>query len=153
MSLLIEVNNEGRAGEIDEPRLKKAAGLVLEDAGMESGELSIAVVGDQRMQELNRQYLGHDYPTDVLSFLLESDKQQRSLEGQIIVSWEYAQREAARYGWKAEDELLLYVIHGCLHLVGYDDTTPAARAEMRNAEARFLSAFGLGHRFFDRDVT
>jgi probable rRNA maturation factor len=145
--LTIELNDEGQSRKIDRARLNKAVRLVLKDAGIKSGELSIAVVGDERMHELNRQYLGHDYPTDVLSFLLESDPEQKSLEGQIIVSSDYAAREAARYGWTADDELLLYVIHGCLHLIGHDDTTPEAKQAMREAEANYLAQFGLTHRF------
>ena len=99
------------------------------------------------MHELNRQYLEHDYPTDVLSFVLEFDETSKSLDGEIIVSSDYAAREAARYGWTANDELLLYVIHGCLHLVGHDDTTPAAKRAMREAEVRLLAGFGLVHRY------
>jgi probable rRNA maturation factor len=145
--LTIEVNDEGQSRRIDRARLKKAARLVLKDAGISSGELSIAVVTDERMHELNRQYLEHDYPTDVLSFLLDSDPERKSLEGQIIVSSDYAAREAARYGWTIDDELLLYVIHGCLHLVGHDDTTPEAKRAMREAETVYLAQFGLTHRF------
>jgi probable rRNA maturation factor len=147
VALTIEVNDEGQSRKIDGARLKKAARLILRDAGIQSGELSIAVVSDKRMHELNRQYLEHDYPTDVLSFLLESDSERKSLEGQIIVSSDYAAREAARYDWTTDDELLLYVIHGCLHLVGHDDTVPEARQTMREAEAKYLAQFGLTHRF------
>jgi len=147
--LTIEVNDEVRCRRINRARLKKAARLVLKDAGLQSCELSIAVVGDERMHELNRQFLGHDYPTDVLSFLLGSDPEQKSLEGEIIVSSDYAAREAARFGWPADDELLLYVIHGCLHLVGHDDKSPVTKRAMRQAEARYLALFDLEHRFDD----
>ena len=150
MALTIEVNDEGSFGEIDRARLAQGARLVLEEAGIRSGEISIGVVGDARMQELNRQYLQHDYPTDVLSFVLEHDSDAGLLDGEVIVSAEYAAREAGRYGWTADDELLLYVIHGCLHLVGHDDTTPEAKQAMRVAEARFLASFGLEHRLGEK---
>src|SRR5689334_7005298 len=115
--LRIEIANE-QDFPLDEGRLKKGVRAVLKDAGIEQGEVSIAIIGDAQMHELNRQYLSHDYPTDVLSFVLEAEDQR--LMGEIIVSSDYAAREAETYGWTAEDEILLYVIHGSLHLVGYD---------------------------------
>jgi probable rRNA maturation factor len=147
VALTIEVNADQQSHAIDSARLKKAARLILRDAGVTSAEVSIAIVCDQRMHELNRQYLQHDYPTDVLSFVLARDERAKSLDGEIIASSDYAAREALRYGWTTDDELLLYIIHGCLHLVGYDDTTAQANSAMRAAESRYLQHFGLEHRF------
>ncbi len=130
---------------VDEPRLVAACRAVLQSAGFSAGEISIAVVNDEQMHELNRKYLDHDYPTDVLSFVL--DEADGRLEGEIIVSADYAAREANRFGWTTMDELLLYVIHGSLHLVGYDDQSPDAKALMREQEIRFLRQFGLEPRF------
>jgi probable rRNA maturation factor len=147
MPLSIAINDDEQPHKIDRARLKKAVRLVLADAEIQSAEISIAVVTDQRMHELNRQYLEHDYPTDVLSFVLDHDEEAKSLDGEIVVSSDYAAREAVRYGWTTNDELLLYVIHGCLHLVGHDDTTPAGKQKMRDAEVKYLLQFGLQHRF------
>jgi len=147
MSFTIEINDEEAGRPLERARLKKAVRLVLEDAGITSAEISVAIVTDERMHELNRQYLAHDYPTDVLSFVLAHDAEAGLLEGEIIVSADYAAREAARYGWTADDELLLYVLHGCLHLVGHDDTTSASKQAMREAEAKYLGRFGLEHRY------
>src|SRR5436190_17927360 len=112
MPFIIEIADEQPDANADHARLKKAVYLVLEGAGLLSAEISIAIVGDRRMHELNRQYLQHDYPTDVLSFVLDHDAEAKSLDGQIIASSEYAASEAPEYGWTADDELLLYVIHG-----------------------------------------
>ena len=142
MSFTIEIADH-RQAPADHARLKAAARAVFDEAKVPGAELSIAIVDDESMQQLNRQYLAHDYPTDVLSFLLEQNEESGRLEGQIIVSWEFASREAPRYGWTTDDELLLYVIHGCLHLVGYDDTTPEDQIAMRAAEARHLKTLGL----------
>jgi probable rRNA maturation factor len=147
MPLTIEINAENQHHTVDAARLKKAVRLILRDAGTQSAEISIAIVSDERMHELNRQYLEHDYPTDVLSFVLARDERAKSLDGEIIASSDYAAREALRYGWTTDDELLLYIIHGCLHLVGYDDTTVDKKAEMRELEAKYLEQFGLQHRF------
>ncbi len=147
MPLTIEINVEHQRHAVDSTRLKKAVRHVLKDTGIRLAEISIAIVSDERMHELNRQYLQHDYPTDVLSFVLGRDERGRSLDGEIIASSDYAAREAAGYGWTTQDELLLYVIHGCLHLVGYDDTTSQGQAEMRAAEAKYLREFGLEQQF------
>jgi probable rRNA maturation factor len=147
MPLTIEVNNDQTAHKLDVRRLKRAVRQVLTEAGISSGEISVAVVTDERMHELNRKYLQHDFPTDVLSFVLDRDEEAHSLDGEIVASADYAAREAERYGWTTDDELLLYVIHGCLHLVGHDDRTPEDRAAMRAAETRHLAEFGLKHRF------
>ncbi len=140
----IEVTNEQSRVPIDEPSLRAAVSAVLADAfpvHPVRGSVSIAVVDDPTIHDLNRRFLGHDYPTDVLSFLLEESG--NLIEGEIIVSADTAETAAARYGWPAENELLLYVIHGALHLVGYDDQSPEDAALMRTQEAKYLAKFGL----------
>jgi probable rRNA maturation factor len=136
----IEICNE-HAFPLDEARLKKAVRSVLKDAGLENGEISIAVVDDDEMHALNRKYLDHDFPTDVLSFVLEEGDGR--LDGEIIVSSNYAAREAKTYGWTADDEILLYIIHGSLHLVGHDDQEPESKKKMREQERHYLNLFGL----------
>ena len=147
MPFTVEIADEQQRHRVDQARLRQAVRLVLSDAGMQSAEISIAIVDDARMHALNRQYLAHDYPTDVLSFVLEHDPDEQRLEGEIIVSAEYAAREAIPYGWTTDDELLLYVIHGALHLVGHDDKTAEGVKSMRAAETGYLATFGLTHRF------
>jgi probable rRNA maturation factor len=142
--LSIEVSNRQTAFDPDAERLQQAAEAVLRDAGIADAQLSIAVVDDSTIHALNRQYLGHDEPTDVLSFLLERDGEH--LEGEVIVSADTALRAAKEFGWGVHDELLLYVIHGTLHLIGYDDQSDDERAAMRAAECRYLSRFGLDAR-------
>src|SRR5262245_39012528 len=143
--LEIAIANEHPFFAVVEDRLREAVTMILVDAGVTGGEISIAVVGDARMHALNRQYLDHDYPTDVLSFVLERDGNR--LDGQIVVSGDYAAREATRYGWSAQDELLLYVVHGALHLIGYDDQSPDAKRQMRQQEAKYLARLGLAPRY------
>jgi probable rRNA maturation factor len=144
MPLKVEIADEQDAHVVTYERLIAAVKQILSDAGYSNGEVSIAIVNDKAMHELNRQYLQHDYPTDVLSFVLEEDETR--LIGQLIVSADYAAREAPTFGWTTDDELLLYTIHGALHLVGYDDLEPDLKAEMREQEVAYLSHFGLTHR-------
>lgn len=137
----IEITNEQDALRFDENRLKRGAAAVLRDAGIADGSLSIAVVDDRAIHALNSKFLAHDCPTDVLSFVL--DQNGGRLEGEVVASAETAIRAALEFGWSAEDELLLYVVHGTLHLVGYDDTSDELRAAMRAAERRYLADLGL----------
>lgn len=137
----IEIVSEVFPDANSDARLEQAAAAIFREALVERATLSIAIVDDPTIHALNRQYLDHDYPTDVLSFLLE--RNEGSLEGEVIVSRDTAARRAAEFGWSAADELLLYVIHGTLHLVGYDDQTEAAREKMRAAERRILAIFGI----------
>lgn len=139
--LRIDIADEQDAHEINYERLIAAVKLIFNDAGYSHGEVSIAIVTDEAMHELNRQYLQHDYPTDVLSFVLDEDDSR--LDGQLIVSADYASREAPTFGWTTDDELLLYTIHGALHLVGYDDLEPDLKAQMREQEKHYLATFGL----------
>ena len=141
----IDFRNEQHTLPVDESRLGEAIELVLRRAGVARAEISVAVVDDPSMHELNRRYLDHDEPTDVLSFVLEAGS--GALEGEIIVSADTAASTAARFGWAAEDELLLYVIPGALHLVGYDDLNAAAKSDMRRQERACLAHFGLTPRY------
>lgn len=141
----IDIADEQDTHVVDYDRLIAAVTLILKDAGYSAGEISLAIVDDAAMHELNRQYLEHDYPTDVLSFVLEEDEQR--LDGQLIVSADYAAREAPAFGWSLNDELLLYTIHGTLHLVGYDDLEPELKAAMRERETHYLAQFGLQARY------
>jgi len=138
---VIHIADEQSFWTIDARRLRLAVERILAEASISRAEVSVALVDDPTIQKLNQRYLRHDWPTDVLSFVLERSADH--LDGQIVVSAETARGEAARYGWSADDELLLYVIHGALHLVGYDDTTPERQAAMREKEQTSLEHFGL----------
>ncbi|MDZ4659059.1 MAG: rRNA maturation RNase YbeY [Bythopirellula sp.] len=137
----ILVANEQATLAIDEARLIAAARSILADSEYPAGVVSIAVVDDPTIHALNVQYLQHDYPTDVLSFVLE--EAQQCVEGELVVSADTAVREASEAGWSPLDELLLYVIHGTLHLIGYDDHEPSDQVEMYRAEAYYLQKLGV----------
>lgn len=111
--------------------------------------VSLVLCDDDTIHELNLRYLGHDYPTDVLSFpfgaeTMQPDKNSLPSEpewqmlGEIIISVETAERNAKRYRQTLESELLRLAIHGTLHLLGYDDGTPHQRRLMRRKERIYL---------------
>lgn len=137
----IDVANLQRAVPVDRRQFRRAVRLVLRDAGIVDAIVSLAVVDDATIRQLHHRYLGKDTTTDVLSFVLEQDAGM--LEGEIIVGAETACRQAPRFGWTAENELLLYVIHGALHLVGYDDRTPRKRALMHRRQSEYLARLGI----------
>jgi probable rRNA maturation factor len=136
----VQVCNQQATLKIPQRRLVAAVRRVLAEATIATAQISLAIVDDPTIRDLNREFLDHDDATDVLSFLLE--RQAGSLEGEIIVSAQTAASAAPHYGWSAAEELLLYVIHGALHLVGYDDHSAAERAEMRARERAHLEHWG-----------
>ncbi|NOZ39349.1 MAG: rRNA maturation RNase YbeY [Planctomycetes bacterium] len=126
---------------IDAAPLQAAVRAVFDESPYSSGTISVAVVDGPTIHAINRQYLQHDYPTDVLSFVLED--REPYLEGELIVSTDAASQHASEYDWSAHNELLLYVIHGALHLVGFRDQQPEEIVAMRAAEAEHLRRLNI----------
>lgn len=122
-------------------RFEKLVRAILSDAQVIQGNLSIVFLGDDQMHQLNKQYLDHDYTTDVLSFPLDSDRENFS--GEVIVCVDEASRQATALGVPLEDELLLYLVHGTLHLVGYLDKSAEDLAAMTDAEKKYLGLVGV----------
>jgi len=137
----IEITNEQQTLPINEARLRQAVQTVIAESRFPVASIDVAVVDDEAIHKLNRDYLQHDYPTDVLSFPLSSA--DKPIEGQVVVSADTATAQAEEYGWSADRELLLYVVHGVLHLIGYRDKTTEDEAQMRAAERRVLSRLGV----------
>ncbi len=137
-SVLVQIAVRQDRHAVPEALLIEAVQGVLRGEDVQAAEISIAVVADSEMQDLNRQFLDHDYPTDVLSFLLEESP---VLEGELILSADTAAREAPLHGLSYDEELLLYAIHGTLHLVGYDDHETQDEQLMRRKEALYLTPF------------
>jgi probable rRNA maturation factor len=126
---------------LDFAALKKAGVAVLEGEGITSAKIVVAFVPNSHIHRLNRQFLNHDEPTDVMTFPY-SGPQSKKLEGEIVIGYEIAQEYAADRGHAVDLELQLYVIHGCLHLCGYDDTTAKTEKVMRAKEREYLKAIG-----------
>jgi len=117
------------------------AEFVLSQEGASQNELSVLFVDDAQITELNRRYLGRNRPTDVLAFPMgvgENADIHPEVLGDVVVSAERAACYAEECDLKVEDELSLYLIHGILHLLGYDDTTAPAKRKMRKRERELL---------------
>jgi probable rRNA maturation factor len=127
---------------IDRGRMRQVVRTVLDGEGVGDAEISLAFVDNPTIHRLNKRYLDHDEPTDVLSFPLGESGAKR-LAGELVIGVEVAQAQAAQRGHDVQAELALYVIHGLLHLCGYDDKTDAGAREMRGRERHYLAALGL----------
>lgn len=157
---LVEITDTVDSG-VDAGRLERLVGAVLAAEEASTG-ISVALVDDAAIRVLHRDFQGKDSATDVLSFPLDDDAGgpapsasgggtfdpgtfdpgSEGPGGEVVVSVDTARREAEARGVPFEAELSLYVIHGVLHILGYDDLEDAPRARMREAEARHLAAAG-----------
>lgn len=125
---------------LERGKLRDIVRAVLQSEDIRDAEISIAFVDNETIHRLNKRYLDHDEPTDVLTFPLGGGKK---LAGEIVVGAEVAAAEASQRGHDVHAELALYVIHGVLHLCGYDDATQQDRQAMRARERHYLKVLGL----------
>lgn len=114
----------------------KAAQAVLSHEGIKAAQLSIVFVNDPRMKFLNKKYLNENHPTDVLSF---DFSRHSDPAGEIIISTDTAIKNAKIYKTTPQREILLYVVHGILHLLGYDDHSDSDIRKMRRKEELLMS--------------
>lgn len=159
----ILISDQQSAVTVSEEELLRVATVTLQSEGVVRAEISVALVDDPAIHKLNREYLQHDYPTDVISFLLDSgDADPRGvvnpeaagrrgygkwLAGDVVLSGDTAVREAEEYGWEAKSEACLYLVHGLLHLCGYDDLTDEEQQIMRSREREILRELGWEARY------
>jgi len=123
-------------------RIGELIAFVARAEGVKIGEIDVAVVGTGRMASMNRRYLHRRGATDVLSFDLSGPSGHgEGICGQIVVCGQVAARAGRSRGVGVQRELLLYVLHGVLHLAGYDDSSPAAATRMNARQEELLSNF------------
>jgi len=114
---------------------------ILSDEDFEHrGSLSLVFVDDTHIQNLNRNYLDHDYPTDVIAFPL--DDESDDLWGEIYISVERAKEQAETYREPFRREITRLIIHGVLHLMGYSDQNAASKKKMKAKEEQYLTKYG-----------
>src|SRR5438874_7124135 len=123
MPVRILISNRHKAKALDRGKLRAAAKAVLDGEGVSAAVISLAFVDNPTIVRINRRFLAHDEPTDVITFPL-SPPDAKILEGELVIGAEVASAEATKRRHSVQSELTLYVIHGLLHLCGYDDRTP-----------------------------
>ncbi len=126
------------------------ATAILECLDRADAELSVALVGDERMRDLNRDWRGKDATTDVLSFSQIEGEPFSTLHemlGDVVISVPVLRRQAADGGWTVEEELARLLLHGVLHLLGFDHENETDARAMRVEEGRIVAALaarGIG---------
>jgi len=128
--------------------LERAVQLTLESESSDlRSDLTIVLTDDAQLQRLNRDYLGIDAPTDVLSFPAGEEDPETGVRylGDILISIPRAKRQAEAAGHPLEAEAQLLVVHGVLHLLGHDHAEADEKARMWQAQAEVMSKLGLGH--------
>ena len=124
---------------IDKDRIVRCAEQVLKAMSEEEAELSLVLVNDMYIRNLNWKYRRRDFATDVLAFpMRDSRRLSGSILGDVVISVETAKREARKRKKDFQEELDFYFVHGILHLLGYDDEKPRARKKMKLKEQEIL---------------
>lgn len=148
--MIIEIKNQQRKYSVRPNFIKSNVEAILSHCGLKNIELSILIVNNRRIRLLNKQYRGKNSATDVLSFPMHEAPPPLSplppiLLGDIVISMEKVHRQAKEQGHSPSHELLLLLIHGILHLTGYDhEASPSEERRMRKKENFILSKLSEG---------
>jgi len=146
-TIVVDVSDRQKLLRVSAPGLERLVRKALAAEGVEQAEIGILLVDDRRIAAVHRRWLGVPGPTDVITFDLATGAagppQAAVLAGDIVVSTETARRMARAVGWTPRHELAYYIVHGLLHLTGYDDHTTAGRRSMRARERAVMKACGL----------
>jgi probable rRNA maturation factor len=133
---------------LDKKLLLQVIRRTMKAEGRSAKSLSIVLTDNRHLRNLSREYVGRDHDTDVISFPLEDldwpSGGNGGLNGEIIASAEMARQHAMETNGDPQAELLLYLVHGLLHLMGYDDRRPEDARRMHEREDALLEEFGLG---------
>jgi probable rRNA maturation factor len=144
---VIYYRNDVRKSGVDGRALRATAKRLLAVAGEAGSSLSLTLVGDDAMRELNRDHRGKDVPTDVLSFpLLDVDHvsgEDERMIGDVVISVDTARKQAADYDAPLQRELERLLIHGILHVLGHDHMEADEREKMEAEERRLASSIGM----------
>ncbi len=146
--MAIYLSNRQKALPINRGKLLRRVLKILKELNLADAELSISVISDEEMREINRQYRGRDKPTNVLSFAqddaganydgIPTPKGAPRILGDVILAAETVQREAGELGYTDQEMFYFYLIHGLLHLIGYDHELGEDEAKRQEAETERL---------------
>lgn len=136
----LEIHNLQTVVDVDLDLVTRAVRL---GAGRDDPEISVSIVDDREIREINRDHLGRDHPTDVIAFDYRDDEDSADVNGEVIISAETALRVAAERGHEPGAELIFYVIHGTLHLMGFDDRDREEARKMWRHQEGLMEKLGL----------
>jgi probable rRNA maturation factor len=126
------------------PKIKKLVKTICAHFKLSKAIVSIAIVDDDQIRKVNKEFLRKDRPTDCISFNLSDKKRNSAKSFELVVNAEMAARQAKLRGHSSEAELALYVTHGLLHNLGFNDSTKKTADKMHNAEDKILRQLGYG---------
>ena len=132
---MIEVINAHPGASFGKKAIEQLTRSVLRGEKKRARELTIVFVGDREMRRLHREFLSRDYATDVMSFPLDDHEE---IEAEVYVNVDQARRQAPEYGASLTREVYRLVVHGILHLVGFNDKTGSQRDHMRRREDKYI---------------
>jgi len=138
----IQITKKFKDIDVNIPKLKRLVKAIC--TRFTRYEISIALIDDAEIRRVNRRFLNHNRTTDCLSFDLSDDGVSTAKSFELLINAEKAVKEANRRGHPEDAELALYVTHGLLHNLGFDDSTPAKAEKMHNAEDEILQQLGYG---------
>lgn len=144
----ILATNKQTVIDIDLPRIKRSSGKILKILENEDSELSLTFVDNAGITDINKQYLGRNYSTNVIAFSMnegEFGDVNPDILGDIVISTETALRDAKAGDLSLEDEIDYLMIHGILHLLGYDHELPGEAEEMKEKEKETFFALKKYH--------
>ena len=142
LSIRVELDEEdtpGQAGRIDRAAAAELACHVFAAEGVRRAEVSLVFCGDERITGLNREWLEHEGPTDVIAFGLSEEGEDP--EGEIYIDLEQAARQAPEFGVTLDEEVRRLVVHGLLHLLGHDDLQEDARRRMTARQEELVTGW------------
>jgi len=116
--------------------IKKVIGRIIADAGMKTGKVDVIITSDEKVYEINTEFLGHDYFTDIITFNYNEGK---VINGEIYISENRVRDNSAKYGVTPGSEMRRVIFHGFLHLCGYDDRTEGEKKKMSGMEEMYLA--------------
>jgi len=146
----VDVYNAHPRRRVRKQTVARYVSRVLRDERLRRADIGVIAIDTRMCRRMNRQYLSHDYSTDVISFPLTAENGKR-LEGEIYVNLDKAHEQARTYGVTAAQEIARLIVHGTLHLAGYDDRRRKEARRMRERENRYVQLlFGRGRGTKDR---
>jgi probable rRNA maturation factor len=143
-NIIVQITKNFKNIDIRLPRLKKLVEVICNRFKLSKATISIAIVDNTQIRKVNKQFLNQDNPTDCLSFNLSENDTNSVKSFELVVNAEMAVRQANLRGHSSEAELALYITHGLLHNLGFDDSTQDQAKKMHDTENEILQQLGFG---------
>lgn len=143
--MIVNIFDQQSALKVSHPRLEEAVKTVLAEEGWVCDEVTIHLVKTSKISKLHQKFFNDPSSTDCISFPMDDQGEPYSILGEVFICPETAIQYAEEHHKDPYEEVTLYLVHGLLHLMGYDDLNPEDRKEMRKGEARHMKNLKKHH--------